>query len=278
MVFVGILKATPSGLLFQSLSWAICSCGIPDFLRLSSSWVRERFNSVSLAAFQSVCSVHRSKTAGNSWASSFHTVRKHFSPLIHMKRHLEGARRERSPCMSRQYRWCVIVWSSERASQVCWMCPSVCIGMASSVVNLSCNFYSALQRSHLSDSLLLVILFRLKFDGKQCIIDSSILLWSWCRTCVFFSHSPSLFRLSPSVKSQSPVKVDVIAPLLCSKNVPSSVVRSRFLDAWHSHEKVRRSSHSSGSSSSMCPSSVKSFPSLGMCSLHHFSPPISKAL
>ncbi len=38
----------------------------------------------------------------------------------------------------------------------------------------------------------LVILFDQKFDGKQCIIDSSILLWSWCRTCVFFSHSPKV--------------------------------------------------------------------------------------
>ena len=144
LVFVGILKATPSGLLFQSLSWAICSCGIPDFLRLSSAWVRGRSNSVSLAEFQSVCSAHRSKTAGNSWASSFHTVRKHFSPLIHTKRHLEGARRESSPCISRQHRWCAIVWSSERASQVCWMWPSVCIGRAPSVANLPCDFQSSL--------------------------------------------------------------------------------------------------------------------------------------
>ena len=120
--------------------------------------------------------------------------------------------------------------------------------------------------------------FRQKFDGKQCIIVSSILLWSWCRTFVFFSHSPSLSRFSPSVRSQSPVKVDVIAPLLCNKIVPSSVVRSRFLDVWHSHEKVIWSSHNSGFSSSICPSSVKSFPFLGMCSLHHFSAPISKAL
>jgi hypothetical protein len=109
-----------------------------------------------------------------------------------------------------------------------------------SVVNLPCDFHSALQRSHLSDFLLLVILFRQKFDGKQCIIDSSILFWSWCRTCAFFSHSPSLSRISPSVRNQSPVKVDVIVPLLCSKNVTSSVVCSRFLDTWHSHEKVDR--------------------------------------
>ncbi len=94
-------------------------------------------------------------------------------------------------------------------------------------------------------------------------IDLSIFLWSWCRTCVFFSHSPNLSRFSPSVRSQSPVKVDVIVPLLCNKNVSSSVVRSFFLDTWHSHRKVRRSIHCSGSSSSICPSSVRSFPSLG---------------
>ena len=144
LVFVGILNATPSGLLFQSLSWAICSCGIPDFLRLSSVWVRGRLISVSLAAFQSVCSAHRSKNAGNSWSSSCHTVRKHFSLLIHTKLHLEGVRRESSPCMSRQYRWCAFVWSSERASQVCWMWPSVCIGRAPSVVNLPFDFHSSL--------------------------------------------------------------------------------------------------------------------------------------
>jgi hypothetical protein len=260
LVFVGILKAIPSGLLFQSLSWVMWSCGIPFSLRLSAVWVRGRLTSVSLPVFQSVCSTHWWKTAGNSWSSSFHTVRKHFSLLIHTKRHLEGARRESSPCMSLQHRWCVIVWSSERGSQVWWMWPSVWIGRTPSVVNLPCDFHSALQRSHLSDSLLLVILFRQKFDGKQCMIDSSILLWSWCRTCVFFSHSPSLSRLSLSVKSQSPVKVDVIAPLLCNKNVLSSVVCSRFLDVWHSHKKVGRSIHNSGSSSSICPSSVKSFP------------------
>ena len=146
------------------------------------------------------------------------------------------------------------------------------------MVNLPCDIHNALHRSHLSDSLPLVILCRQKFDGKQCMIDLSILLWSWYRTCNFLSHSPSLSRLSPSVKSQSPVKVDVMAPLLCSRKVPSSVVRSLFLDAWHSHKKVRRSNQSSGSSNSICPSSVQSLPSLGTCSLHHFSAPTSRAL
>ena len=94
-------------------------------------------------------------------------------------------------------------------------------------------------------------LFRQKFDGKQCMIDLSILLWSWCRTCVFLSHSPRLSRFSPSVSTQSPVKVDVISPLLCTRNVSSSVVCSLFLDEWHSHRKVRWSNHSSGSSSSL---------------------------
>ena len=66
---------------------------------------------------------------------------------------------------------------------------------------------------------------------------------------VFLRHSPSLSRLSPSVSSQSSVKVDVITPLLCRRNVSSSVVSSLFLDAWHSNRKVRWSNHSSGSSS-----------------------------
>ena len=90
--------------------------------------------------------------------------------------------------------------------------------------NLPCDTHSDLQRSHLSDSLLLVILLHQKFDGKQSMIDLIILLWSWCRTCVFLSHSPSLSRFSPSVSTQSSVQVDVIVPLLCSRNVSSSVV------------------------------------------------------
>ena len=88
----------------------------------------------------------------------------------------------------------------------------------------------------------------------------------------------SLSRLfPPSVKRQSPVKVDVITPLLCNKTVSSFVVCSRFLDVCHSHKKVEWSIHNSGSSSSICPS-VKSFPFLGICSLHYFSAPISLTL
>ena len=251
-----------------------CSCGVPVCLRISSVWLKGLLNSV----FHHVSSTHWSKTFGNSWSSSFHTVRKHFSLLTQMKCHLEDVRCERSPCMSRQYRWCVMVWSSERASQVRWMCPKVWTTRALSVVNLPHDTHIVSQRSHLFDSLLLVILLNQKFDGKQCIIDLNILLWSWFRTCVFFRHSPSLSRLSPSVRSQSPVKVDVIAPLLCNRNVSSPVVCSLFLDVWHFHRKVRWSIHSSGSSSSICPSSVRSFPFLGMCSLHHFSTTTSRSL
>ena len=174
LVFVCILNVMPSGLLFQNRSWAIFSCGIPVFLHISSTWVKGRLNSVSLAVFQSVCSTHWSKTTGNSWSSPFHTVRKYFSLLTQMKHHLEDTRCESSPCMSRYDRWCTMVWSSERASQVCWMCPKVWIGRALSVVNLPYDTHNALQRSHLSDSLLLVTLFLQKFDGKQCIIDSSV--------------------------------------------------------------------------------------------------------
>jgi hypothetical protein len=43
-------------------------------------------------------------------------------------------------------------------------------------VNLPCDIHNALHKSHLSDSLPLVILLRQKFDGKQCMIDLSILL------------------------------------------------------------------------------------------------------
>ena len=69
-----------------------------------------------------------------------------------------------------------------------------------------------------------------------------------------------------------------MSPLLWSKNVSSSVVCSCFLDSWHSQRKVRWSIHNSGSSSSICPSSVRSLSSRGMCSLHHFDTPISRAL
>ncbi len=140
--------------------------------------------------------------------------------------------------MRHQHRWCVIVWISERASQVCWIWPRVYTVRADSVVNLACDIHNTLHKSHLSDSLSLVILLHQKFDGKQCMIDLIVLLWSWYRTFVFFSHSPSLSRLSHSVKSQSPVKVEVMTPFLCSRQVPSSVVRSLFLDVWHSHEKA----------------------------------------
>ena len=150
LVFVGFLSVIPSGLLFQSRLWVICSCGIPFFLCIFSVWVRGRLISPSLV---------------------FHTVRKHFSPLIQIKLHLGDARRERSPCMRRQHRWCVIVWSSERTSQVCWMCPKVWTGRPVSVVNLPCDTHNALQSSHLSDSFLLVIWLHQQFDGKQCIID-----------------------------------------------------------------------------------------------------------
>ena len=125
LLFVGILNAIPSGLLFHSRLWAICSCGIPFFLRISSAWVRGRLISTYLAVFQSVCSAQWSKTSGNSRSNSFHTVRKHFSPLIQMKRHLGDVRRESSPCMRHQHRWCVIVWSSERDSQVWWVFPVI---------------------------------------------------------------------------------------------------------------------------------------------------------
>jgi hypothetical protein len=142
--FVGTLNEIPSGLLFQSRSWAICSWGFPFCLRISSIWVKGRLNSISLAVFQSVCFANRLKIFGNSWSSSFHTVRNHFSLLIQMKCYLEDAKRESSPCMRHQHRWCVIVWSSERVSQVCWMWPKVWIGRSLCVVNLPCDTHNAL--------------------------------------------------------------------------------------------------------------------------------------
>ena len=90
----------------QILSYLV-SCGWvlhlrrgPRSLRITSSWVKGCLNSI--------------------W--------KHFSLLIQMTSHLEDTKREISPCMSHQHLWCVIVWSSERVSQVCWMWPKVWIG------------------------------------------------------------------------------------------------------------------------------------------------------
>ena len=74
LVFVGILNAMPSGLLFHSLSCTIFSCETPSLLFFASAGVRGRSISVSLAVFLSVCSKHGSKTSGNSCASSFHIV------------------------------------------------------------------------------------------------------------------------------------------------------------------------------------------------------------
>ncbi len=94
---------------------------------------------------------------------------------------------------------------------------------ALSVVNLPSDTHSVLRRSHLSDSFLLVILFRQNFDGKQYYGLDVGPVFSLVILPVYLDFPP--------VRIQSPVKVDVIAPLLFSKNVSSSVVYSLFLDA-----------------------------------------------
>ncbi len=117
-VFVGILNAIPSGLLFQSRSSSICSWKIPCCLRVVSARVNGRCISESLDVFHSVISTQWLNTSGNSWTSSVQTVRKLFPLLIQIKHQTEDTSRKSSPWMRCQHRWCVIVWISERVSQV----------------------------------------------------------------------------------------------------------------------------------------------------------------
>ncbi len=63
---------------------------------LSSASVMGRFISWSMAAFSRVCAEHRLNISGNSCPSSAQIVRRLFSPLLQMKRHLEDARRSNS--------------------------------------------------------------------------------------------------------------------------------------------------------------------------------------
>jgi hypothetical protein len=108
-----------------------------------------------------------------------------------------------------------------------------------------------------------VILCHQQFDGKLCVFAWSILRWSWERTVLFLNHSPILSRLSPFRRYQSLVKVSEIV-----------------LDLWHDHKRFCFSHHSSMSSNSESPSSVRSLRSFslcGMCSLYHFATHISSA-
>ena len=67
--------------------------------------------------------------------------------------------------------------------------------------------------SHLFDSLPFEILCSHEFFGKVDVMDYSVRFGPLPeRTDVFFSHSPSLSRLSPFLRYQPPVKVPVIAP------------------------------------------------------------------
>ncbi len=136
----------------------------------------------SLDVFQIVCSTQWSKNFGKSWSNFLHIVRKHFSALILIivKCHLGEASRESSPCVRRQHRWRDIVWSSDRSSEVCWMW----------------------------------------LIGPHRYVECG-LTWVWTgrSVSVVKLDGESSLWLSPSVRNQSPVKVDVVTPLLCSKNV-----------------------------------------------------------
>ncbi len=158
---VGFLIANPSGRLFHSLSIAIVSSVVPVSRFLLSASVKGWWPTCAVAAFSRSCTEQWLKVSGNSASSSFHVVFSVFSPLMQMNRHLEDARRPNSAWMMiRQHRWCVSVCNSERDSHLCCMWPRVWIGSSSSVLNLPSAIHRALQRSHLLDSLPLVILLR----------------------------------------------------------------------------------------------------------------------
>ncbi len=136
--------------------------------------------------------------------------------------------------------------------------------------------HKALRRSPFFDYFSFVILCLQELDGQLCVITWIILGWSVDRTVIFFNHSPSLTRLSPFLRYQSPVKVADITPFWYDKKESSSFVRSLFLEVRQSQCRDCLSSHRSMSSNSSCPSSViGSLPLRGMCSLHHFAAPIS---
>ena len=117
-----------------------------------------------------------------------------------------------SPWISRQYWWWSSMWSADRDSQVCWMWPRFCSGRSFYVVNRSSVIHRVLRRSYLSDSFLVVILWIHSFVGKVYEFACSILLWSCDLTEVIFIHFPNNSLPSPSRRSQSVVKVDVIVP------------------------------------------------------------------
>ncbi len=159
-VSVGSLIANPSGRLFHSLSITIVSSVVPASRFLFSASVRGWWPTCTVVAFSRSCTQKWLKISGNSASSSFHIVFRVFSPLMQMNHHLEDVRRTNSAWMIHQYRWCVSVCNSERASYWCCMCPRVWIGSSSPVLNLPSTIHRALQRSHLFDSLPFVILFR----------------------------------------------------------------------------------------------------------------------
>jgi hypothetical protein len=114
---------------------------------------------------------------------------------------------------------------------VCWMCPRVCSGRSSTVLNRSPAIQRALHGSHLSDSFPFVILWIQVFVGNVWEFVRNILLWSCDLTEVIFIHSPSSSRPCPSRRKQSTVNVDVIGPFWCAINNPSSLDLTRFLDS-----------------------------------------------
>ena len=92
----------------------------------------------------------------------------------------------------------------------------------------------ALRRLHFFDSFSFVILCLPELDAKLCVIAWSTHRCSVDRTVVFFNHSPSLSRLSPFLRYQSPVKVADVTPFWYNKKKSSSFVQSLFLEVWQS--------------------------------------------
>ncbi len=148
----------PSGRIHQKLSFTTVSFGIPFLILLSFPGVRGRAISRARVAFHIVsCVRFRYCISLNSDVISSHIVWRHFSPETHKNFHSGAANRDNSPWISRQHWWWASMCVADKASQVCWMCPSVCSGRSFSVLNRSSVVQRALHRSHLSDSFPFVI-------------------------------------------------------------------------------------------------------------------------
>jgi len=126
------------------------------------------------------------------------SCRVHFFPRMHKNFQSGDANRSSSPWIRSQYWWWTSMWDTDRASQVCWMWPRLCLGRSFAVENRPSASQKALHMSHLSDSFPCVILRIHVVDGTLCDVACSILLWSCDLTEVIFIHSPNISLPFPS--------------------------------------------------------------------------------